>query len=639
MALWRFGALSLLAFSAACTRSQSGAGSAPTPESAPSTASRPSTATPANVPPIPLAKGALQIRVVYPNPNQLIQARDSNFIFGSVGNGHATLTIDGSPVQVYPNGSFIAFLPLPAREHPAYDLVATLDADTARATQAIRLLPPIPVLANDGPLVVDSNSVTPFGRLALRDDETMRVAVRAPANASVVWQGDSMTVPLVNGSAMPLRTALDQPVPAGAITPRTAADTLLWSVGVPAGRMRAPSSIVVARGADTVRLSVPAIAAPPLAPTWGILGADTSSVSDTDRVIIGRPVPNGTYKWLLMPGTAVQVTGLDGEFVRVRLDDALEMWVQSRDIALMPSGWVLPARVAGNAELRPSAGWVDLEIPLSSRPPFLVEEGDHQLELTLYGVTGNTDIVTYAGDDSLVRRVRWEPVGTERVRYTIRLATQPYGYLAFWDNGRFILRVRRPPHIDPARPLAGLVIAVDPGHPPIGATGPTGLYEPVPTLAVGEKLRDMLKDRGATVLMTRTTAAPVALGDRPIMARRADAQVLVSIHLNALPDGIDPFTSHGTGTYYFHPQSEPLARALETSLVRRLGLPELGIHYDNLALARPTWMPAVLCEGAFIMMPEQEAALRTPEFQEAYARGIADGLETYFRSFAPSSHR
>ena len=47
-------------------------------------------------------------------------------------------------------------------------------------------------------------------------------------------------------------------------------------------------------------------------------------------------------------------------------------------------------------------------------------------------------------------------------------------------------------------------------------------------------------------------------------------------------------------------------------------------------------MPAVLCEGAFIMMPEQEAALRTPQFQQAYARGIADGLESYFRSLASS---
>lgn len=618
---------------AACSHPH-GAGAAPTPAVVPA-APQPTPASTSRLPPIPLVQGALQIRVVYPSSNQLIQSRDSNFIFGSVGNGHAELTIDGSPVQVYPNGSFLAFLPLPTRDHPSYDLMATLGSDTARATQTVRLLPPIPVLASDGPLVVDSSSVVPFGHLALGDDEILRVAVRAPVNATVIWQGDTATVPLVNGSAMPLRSALDAPLSPAAITPRAASDTTLWQAGVPARRMRAQSTIVVARGADTVRLSVPAIAPAPPAPTWGILGADTSSVSDTDRVIIGRPVPNGTYKWLLMPGTAVQVTGLDDDFVRVPLDGALDMWVQASDIALMPNGWQPPARVAGKAQLRSAAGWVDLEIPMSSRPPFLVEEGDHQLQLTLYGVTGNTDIVTYAGDDSLVRGVRWEPVGTERVTYTLQLATQPYGYLAFWDNGRFILRVRRPPHIDPARPLAGLVIAVDPGHPPIGATGPTGLYEPVPTLAVGEKLRAMLEARGATVVMTRTTPAPVALGMRPIIARRAQAQALVSIHLNALPDGIDPFTAYGTGTYYFHPQSAPLARALETSLVRRLGLPELGIHYDNLALARPTWMPAVLCEGAFIMMPEQEAALRTPEFQEAYARGIADGLETYFRSFAP----
>jgi N-acetylmuramoyl-L-alanine amidase len=31
------------------------------------------------------------------------------------------------------------------------------------------------------------------------------------------------------------------------------------------------------------------------------------------------------------------------------------------------------------------------------------------------------------------------------------------------------------------------------------------------------------------------------------------------------------------------------------------------------------------------MFPDQEAALRTPEFQEAYARGIVDGIEEYFR--------
>ena len=31
-----------------------------------------------------------------------------------------------------------------------------------------------------------------------------------------------------------------------------------------------------------------------------------------------------------------------------------------------------------------------------------------------------------------------------------------------------------------------------------------------------------------------------------------------------------------------------------------------------------------------MMLPDQEAAMRTPEFQERYALGIADGLENSF---------
>src|SRR5690606_22286998 len=121
------------------------------------------------------------------------------------------------------------------------------------------------------------------------------------------------------------------------------------------------------------------------------------------------------------------------------------------------------------------------------------------------------------------------------------------------------------------------------------------------------------------------------LYDRPVQARRAEAHAFVSIHLNAFPDGINPFGRHGTGSYYFNAFSEPLARAVQAGMVRRLGLPDLGVYYDNLAVLRPTWMPSVLCEGAFLMIPEIEAALRTPEIQDAYARGVVEGVEQYFR--------
>jgi N-acetylmuramoyl-L-alanine amidase len=156
----------------------------------------------------------------------------------------------------------------------------------------------------------------------------------------------------------------------------------------------------------------------------------------------------------------------------------------------------------------------------------------------------------------------------------------------------------------------------------------------VAVLPVAERLRDLLQQRGATVVMTRTSADPVSLGARPAAARRAGAHAFVSVHLNALPDGVNPFTANGTSTLFFHQHSEPLARAVQAELVRRLGQRDLGIHYQNLAVARPPWVPSVLAEGLFLMLPEQEAALRSAEGRERYARALADGVEAYFRGLA-----
>src|SRR5439155_12853025 len=98
-------------------------------------------------------------------------------------------------------------------------------------------------------------------------------------------------------------------------------------------------------------------------------------------------------------------------------------------------------------------------------------------------------------------------------------------------------------------------IVLDPGHPPVGATGPTGLWEPVATLAIALKAKALLEQAGATVLLTRTDSLPVDLYPRTHFAELHDAEVLVSIHANALPDGLNPFVNNGTSVYYFHPRT------------------------------------------------------------------------------------
>jgi N-acetylmuramoyl-L-alanine amidase len=118
------------------------------------------------------------------------------------------------------------------------------------------------------------------------------------------------------------------------------------------------------------------------------------------------------------------------------------------------------------------------------------------------------------------------------------------------------------------------------------------------------------------------------------MSRRMNANAFVSIHLNAFGDGVNPFVNNGTSTLFYHQSSEPLARPVQRELMKRLGLRDLGVHYQNLAIARPTWYPSALAEGVFVIMPEQEAAMRNPAYQRRFAEGIVAGLESYFRELA-----
>lgn len=564
------------------------------------------------------------MRVVYPPVGATIQSRDSNFIFGSVGSGKATLTINGVAVPVVPNGSFIAYLPVPTAATPQYSIVAARGADTARAVHAVKLLPPRLVLADTGRLTVDSASVSPRGTRIARATERIRVSVRAPRNASVIVRmADGADQRLVNTAQV-----LDS---LRGTNGRTEGDPNFWSTDVPAAQLTHNAEVLIARGPDTVRFPIRDVAVDTAQPRWVRLTGG-AEVPDTDRVVILRPVPNGTYKWLLLPGTMLEATGRIGDMVRVRLDSSLEAWVAAGDVTELPVGTAGPRRTAANARVSAAREWVDVVIPMSERPAFEVREEGNTLVLLMYGVQSNTDIINYTASDSLVRRVRWYQETSDRARFEIDLARAPYGYLPMWDHGAFTLRVRRPPSVDPTSPLKGLTIVVNAGHPPAGSTGPTGLYEPVPTLAISERLKTLLEARGAHVVMTRTTAAPLALPIRPVMARQANAHAFVSIHLNALPDGINPFTANGTGSYYFHPSGEPLAREVQRGMVRRMGLKDLGIFYDNLSDLRHPWMPSVLCEGAFIMIPEQEAAVKTVAFQDRYALGVAEGLEAYFRA-------
>jgi N-acetylmuramoyl-L-alanine amidase len=642
----------------------------------PSDTAAAATSLPRTLPPVPLVRGPLTIRVVYPRADAVVHGRDSSFLFGSVGTGEARLTIDGRPVRVWPNGAWLAWVPLGQDSARAFRLDAWTRQDSLTLVHVVRRggwrAPP------PAGLWIDSTSLAPVGPVWWPRDEYLTLRARAAEGAMLRLRlSDGTTVPLTptreeeavdpavrafdrDTANLITRPAREQyvgllrgrevgPHPGDLFAPPS---STLIAVAAPLPPVRCASTagcasrrdsaavdslwpvLEAVRGSDTVRTAWPLqVALLDTVPLVAQLDDDTAGTGATDRLTVGRALPGGTYHWFFPTGTRAPVSGRMGEDVRLELAPGVETWVartEALPAAAAPGG---PA-VVGSMTLSPAADRVLARVPLSRRIPFQVLEEERALVLRIYDAVGDVNWIRYGPGDSLVRQVHWAQEAARQVTLTFELAKLVWGYRARWERNDLVFEIRRPPAIDEGHPLRGRHIAVDPGHPPAGATGPTGLREAEANLGVALELRRRLEAAGARVLMTRTADVSLDLWPRLAAAEAAGAEVLVSVHNNALPDGLNPFTNSGSSVYYNHPRGVPLARAIQQELVRHLGLRDLGIGRGDLALVRATWMPSVLTEGMFMMLPEQEAALRSTEGQRLYAAAIFEGLRRYFRDAA-----
>lgn len=579
-----------------------------------------------------------------------LQSRDSTFLFGSTGRGDATLTINGIPVPVYRTGGWIAWLPLPPDTLASFGLVAAAGADTVRATLVVKLQRRFAPPAR--PAWADTTSFVPRGSLWVRPAEAVRLEVRASLGAIVrllLPGGD--TLPFVPASpepgvsdAQPLQSG--RPAGAGPAGRRYLAS---WAgpLGPDPGEILAPipwayaadsewPQLEVVSEADTARVRWPLRIGlvDPAHPRVVYVDDDPEGSGLSDSTLAGRAAPYATYHWFFPTGTVAAVSGRLNDQMRLQLSARSAAWVDAKDVHPLPLGYPAPGGTTGGwVRLRSQEQAVTLSVPLPGRVPFRVEEEERSLRLTVYGVAADLDVLRYGPEDPLIRRLSFAQPAEDEAEIRVDLNQPVFGYRARWVGSELELAIRRAPRINHRKPLEGRTIAVDAGHPPLGAVGPTGVREADITLAVARKVERLLKRAGATAVMVRADDAPVDLAARVARAERENAEVLVSIHANALPDGVNPFTSHGTSVYYFQPHSVELARALQRALLRQFGSRDLGIGRADFALARPTWMPAALCEGLFLMMPDQEAVLASEEGQWRYARGVVEGIAEFLRGW------
>jgi len=601
--------------------------------------------------PIAPVRDSLRIAVVYPAVTDVIQSHDSAFLFGAVrgGRGAVRLGINGQSVPVLANGAWIAWLPLPDDTVAQFHIAATDGADSSRTVFTARVAPQFRPPAGRAAWI-DTTSFTPAGSLALPLEEGIPLSVRATPGATV-----RLLLPW--GSSVPFVPDTLPAEPPGGVrafvidtAPRRHVPEPGRYVGwLPAAALCADGRtacarlvVIVGGGADT------AIARWPLGvnivdtsfPTVVVLDDDTAHTGTTDSLTAGRAVPHGTYNWFFPTGTVAVESGRWNDQVRLRLSRSTVAWVNEADVVRLPPGTPPPGGVVSSVRLAAGPKSVTLRVPLPARLPYQITERERSLTVRLYGGASDINWMQYGegggavGTDPFVTRMSYAQPAADEVTITLELARRVWGYRARFDGRDLLLEVRRPPALDHEHPLRGRTVVLDPGHPPLGARGPTGLWEPVATLAVAFKAKTLLERAGATAFLTRTDSTPIELFPRTHFAELHDADVLVSIHANALPDGVNPFINSGTSVYYFQPRSTRLARELDRALVTEFHVRDLGIGRGDYALVRPTWMPAALTEGLFIMLPEQEALLGSEDGQWRYARGVVSGIENFLRERA-----
>jgi N-acetylmuramoyl-L-alanine amidase len=578
------------------------------------------------IPLIPYVRGELAIDVVHPPAGEAVAPVGSTFIFGSVGHGDATLAINGAPVHVHPNGAWLAFLPVPPDGR--YEITARLEEQVMRVVHEVDAVRLPAVDALPGRPGIVPGSVRPEGDIWIVRGEDLEVSVQTTPGAEV-----SLALP--DGRQIALR---EQPAVLRHIGFSLDREAALPGVSGHAGRVRLDEALApggsfrIVAGADTLRVPLEArveVLDPDRLPV-GIV-----AVTRPDSIASAQNAPGTDQDWpyFWWNGTRLAIDGRADGFYRIRLAEDLHAWVREEWVALEPEGTPPPRGIVGpSITTHPVDEGLELRITVRERLPYRIEPSERGLTVDFYGATGRPAFVGHGPETGFLERFEWEQLGKDRFRLHIVLAERLWGFRARWDDDALAVQVRRAPRIDPADPLRNVRIAIDAGHPPGGATGPTRLTEAEANLGVTRLLVPMLRESGAEVLDVRPDEEAVGLLERVMMVQEWDADLSVSVHFNAYPDGVNPFENGGTHVFYFWPHTVGLARAFQQELVAELGLPDGGLRFQNLAMTRIPWMPAVLTETLFMMVPEHEAALRDERFRQRIARAHYEAIRRFLQS-------
>jgi N-acetylmuramoyl-L-alanine amidase len=589
------------------------------------------------------------INVVYPPEGKEITSTDSTFIFGSVTPG-SDLIINDQYIEVRRNGAFLAYLPLKPGDF-VFQLEAMNQGGISKKEVKVKVpFPHVPTPKNT--LRIENYDKIPSQDMVLTSGDIIQTSLRGTPGCSASFYIEGLTSYLPMTETAKSESVFwgegvfgkwerrDSTVPDGLYTglykikpgDRIENGTIVFEL---IKKIQNPDSFYFPVQAcfDKEKMLVClADSAPGKVTIKEEAVPQIVELKDTSTII--RTGPGKGYLLLYQPqGVRFLANGRIGDWIRLRLAQNTDGWVKAEALSFLPFGTPLPESEIKFIRTETGDDHTLMRIPLRQKLPFEVEQefSPPTLILKLYGGNSDTDWIRYDLKDEVIREIRWEQPEKRVFQLKIFLKQKRFwGYEVYYQGNELCMEIRKEPQIKYR--LKGLKICIDPGHSPeSGAVGPTGLEEKVVNLEIALKLKYLLERAGAEVFMTRNGMEGVGIYERPKKALENNSQILISIHNNALPDGVNPFVNNGVSTYYYHPQSLELARAIQKELVKDLQIPDQGLYYANFALTRPYQFLSVLVECAFIIYPEQEILLRDGNFQKKCAFGIYQGILNYLK--------
>ncbi|MFQ2822891.1 MULTISPECIES: N-acetylmuramoyl-L-alanine amidase [Aeromonas] len=346
----------------------------------------------------------------------------------------------------------------------------------------------------------------------------------------------------------------------------------------------------------------------------------------------------------------------------------------------------------------PSPDNTRVVLDMSSAPNFnyFTLTGPDRLVIDLKGASNAANLARIENNSELVRKIRQStPLEKGGLRLVMDLSSAikpvvfplapagPYGHRLVidlpYEEKRSAAAVQSTPVGGKGK---GVVIAIDPGHggEDPGSIGPRRTYEKRVTLAVSQKLAALIdREPGMRAVLTRRGDYFVDLNKRSEIARKAKADLLVSVHAdsfhNATPRGASVWVLStnranremgswlekqekqgellgGVGKVLAESDPNPylaqtfldlsmdksraegydVSRQILRSMGKVARLHKKAPEHASLAVLKAPDIPSVLVETGFISNHAEEKLLATASYQDQLARAIFEGIRNYYRA-------